>query len=129
MNDSDEPDMKVTMGIVPGLKTRLSFPLAALNSQEMFLKRTPGKLKTVVKGNKVRVDEINRFGIGIFKWPSDQKLRLSNVYLTDVEPEYPLPDKILVDELGQPAYSDWPGKTHSVEEMTAYLTEEAKTYS
>lgn len=126
MNDSDEPDMKVTMGIVPGLKTRLSFPLAALNSQEMFLKRTPGKLKTVVKGNKVRVDEINRFGIGIFKWPSDQKLRLSNVYLTDVEPEYPLPDKILVDELGQPAYSDWPGKTHSVEEMTAYLTEEAK---
>lgn len=126
MNKTDEPDMRVAFGVMPRLKTRLSFPLEALDSQEMFLERTPGKLKTVVTGNKVRVNEIDRFAIGVFKWPVDQKVEISGLHLTDTEPEYPVPDKILVDKLGQPAVTDWPGKTHSIDELTEYLQAEAR---
>lgn len=37
-NPGDQPNLTVTLGLFPRLKTRLSFPLEALNSQRMFLK-------------------------------------------------------------------------------------------
>ncbi|SHE89006.1 hypothetical protein SAMN02746089_00960 [Caldanaerobius fijiensis DSM 17918] len=124
-NKGDEPNISVTLGLLPGVKTRLSFPLEALNSQKMFLDRTPGKLKTVLFGNKVAIDEIDRFAIGVMKCFSEQKLEISNFHLSQNEPDYPLPDIKLVDEMGQYAIKEWPSKTKSINELKVYLKEES----
>lgn len=50
-NTVSEPDMTIVMGVLPGIKTRLSLSLSTLDSQKMFLHRTPGKLKTVIGGS------------------------------------------------------------------------------
>ncbi|MCM8901818.1 hypothetical protein KVG29_11410 [Caldicoprobacter algeriensis] len=124
-NPGDQPNLTVILGLFPRLKTRLSFPLEALNSQRMFLDRTPGKLKTVVFGNKVAIEEVDRFAIGTMKYFKDHKLEISNLHLSDVEPDYPLPDVKLVDELGQLDDREWPGKTKSVDELKTWLRKEA----
>jgi hypothetical protein len=125
-NNTDEADFTVTLGLLPELKTRLSFPLEALNSQKMFLDRTPGKLKTVVFGNKVSIDEIDRFALGTMKSFKPQKVEIFDFYLSDVEPDYPLPDVKLVDEMGQFINREWPGKTKDLDELKENLEEAVK---
>lgn len=121
-NKDNTADLVSTIGILPGLRTRVSFPVEALNSQNMFLDRTPGKLKTVIHGNKVR--RLKKMAIGKKKCSYDQALRISNLYISDQEPDYPVPKVKLVDDLGQWAASSWPGKTLNAEELITYLDSE-----
>ena len=116
-NLTDEPNMTIRMSLLPNVKTRLVLPMEALNSQRIFLPRTPGKLRSFVHGKKVLPDRINRFALSVREGFEEQKLEICDVYLTDIEPNYPLPDVKLVDELGQLNMKDWPGKTRSIEEM------------
>jgi hypothetical protein len=120
-NTSDEPNMTIRMSLLPNIKTRLVLPLEALDSQRIFLPRTPGKLRSFVHGKKVDVNRINRCALSVREGFEDQYLEICDVYLTNVEPDYPLPDVKLVDELGQLSTKDWPGKTSSVEEMKENL--------
>lgn len=108
-----------TIGILPGLKTRISFPLEALNSQNMFLDRTPGKLKTVIHGNKV--SNLSKLAIGKKKCSYDQSIKISNLFLTDTEPGYPVPELKLVDETGQWKINDWDSKSSGIGEVKEYL--------
>ena len=124
-NTGHQPNLTVVLGLFPKLKTRLSFPLEALNSQRMFLDRTPGKLKTVVFGNKVSMEEVDKLVIGTMEYFKDHKVEISNFHISDIEPDYPLPDVKLVDELGQLADREWPGKTKSMDELKIWLKEEA----
>jgi len=111
-----------TIGLLPGLKTRVSFPLEALDSQNMFLDRTPGKLKTVIHGNKVSI--LSKFAIGKKKCSYDQSIEISKLILTDIEPEYPVPKLKLVDELGQWKINDWVGKSSDIDELKKYLNQQ-----
>ncbi len=129
-NRTETPDLVSTIGLLPGLETRVTFPLSALDSQHMFLSRTPGKLKTVIHGNKVR--SLARLAIGKKKCSDGQSLQLSNLHLSSDEPSYPLPDRALIDELGQWTGSIWPGKTTdaaALKETLAARLEEAKEAS
>ncbi len=117
----DDPNIHCINGILPKLKTRIAFPLDSLKGQNLFLPRTPGKLKTVVHGSKVELNETNRFAIGTAKFTYKQVLEISNLHLSDTEPNYPLEDKKLVDEMGQWMLNDWPEKARSVDEMVSYL--------
>lgn len=118
-NSGIDADLVSTIGILPAFKTRIAFPIEALNSQNMFLNRTPGKLKTVIHGNKV--DLLSKMAIGKKIFSYDQVLEISDIYLSDTEPEYPVADVKLVDELGQWIQKDWPGKTKSTEELISYI--------
>lgn len=120
-----EPDLTVTMGVLPGIKTRLCLPLKALDSQHMFLPRTPGKLKTVVMGHGVNPSKVCKLSIGSMKYFAAQKLEVFDLHVAKEEPDYPLPDAILVDELGQLIAKEWHGKTHGEDELKAYLNDEA----
>lgn len=120
-NLSDEPNMTIRMSLLPNVKTRLVLPMEALNSQRIFLPRTPGKLRSFVHGKKVLLERINRFALSVREGFEEQKLEICDVYLTDIEPDYPLPDIKLVDELGQLSIKDWPGKTRSIDEMIENL--------
>lgn len=127
-NESDDPadaDMVISTGLLPRIKTRIAIPLSALDSQRWFLARTPGRRKTVVHSNRIDVHRVCRFGIHLPSCFGRQRLTIGDLHLTNLEPEYPLPDVILVDELGQYDRRDWPGKTYGPEKLVAYLKKEA----
>jgi hypothetical protein len=121
-NESMTGTLISTIGLLPGVKTRVAFPLEALNSQNMFLDRTPGILKTVIHGNKVH--NLTKLAIGKKKCSYDQSMEISNIYLTSTQPEYQVPDLELVDEIGQWKINEWSGKTSGIDELEAYLNAE-----
>ena len=94
-------DMRIKMGLLPNLKTRIVLPFSALAANTVFMPRTPGKLKTVVGGHPVHLDRITKFAFAIDKTPHDLTLKIENVCILNEEPDYPLEDKIMVDALGQ----------------------------
>jgi hypothetical protein len=106
-----EARLRVSLGLFPGLTTRLSFPLSALDGQTIFLPRTPGRLKGVVTGRRLAPDEIDHVELQLKKTAGEQSLFLGAIALSSREPRYPVPDRPLVDELGQWRQKEWPGKT------------------
>ena len=124
--DSDEKHAaeSIKMGLLPGLKTRLALPISSVRGQTLFLKRTPGKLKTVVHGRPVDPAKITKFSVGADRSPVPVKLYIHSLYITSEKPDFPLEGEPLVDELGQKAGADWPGKTKSADEMIAFLRAE-----
>ena len=123
-NDTPVPDMLVSMGTLPRVPVRLALPLQALDSQSIFLPRTPGRLKTGIRNNKIDVTRINRVGIAIPPCFARQKVTISNLFLSVEEPDYPVPDEKLVDEFGQWNRRDWFGKTYSEKQLVDYLRAE-----
>ena len=126
-NNQEEPDFKIHFGLLPKIKVRITFDMKHFNSQTMFLGRTPGKTKTVVMGKKIAIDEIGKMGISILPTEANQRLQICDLFLTDVEPDYPLEDAKLVDELGQLCTKDWPYKTRTEDELIKYLKQEYET--
>jgi hypothetical protein len=123
-NAGDTADLIIELGVFPGLKTRLAVPLEALNSEKLFIPRTPGRMQGFVFGSKVDINEVTRFAIGVKKNGNAQTVGIIDVYLSDVEPDCPVPDGILVDELGQLIARDWAGKTRSPDDLIEYLQHE-----
>ncbi|AEE96522.1 hypothetical protein [Mahella australiensis] len=124
--NSTKPDLSVTMGVLPGIKARLSLPSNALNSQHMFLPRTPGKLKTVVAGQGVDPSKICKLSISSMECFTRQRLEIFDMHVAKEEPDYPLPDTVLVDKLGQLITREWYGKTHGEDELKVYLLNESE---
>jgi hypothetical protein len=109
--DEAEPRLSVSLGLFPRLKTRLAFPLSALDGQTIFLPRTPGRLKGVVSGRRLALSEVDHVELQLKLTAAPQSLFLARVWLSAAEPDYPLPAAPLVDALGQWAAREWPGKT------------------
>lgn len=119
--DSDEPDLTVRMTCLPRVKTRMVMPLSALDAQHIFLRRTPGRFRGFVTGEGVEPGSIGKFAIGLREYWSSQEVLIEDVTLSDEEPDYPLTDGVMVDELGQWTVRDWPGKTRSFDELNDRL--------
>lgn len=119
------PDFTAILGLFPGLPTRLAFPVAALNAETLFLERSPGKLKTVVFGTKIDVDEIGAFALSLRPHHETQRVRLHDLRVEDARPSFPVPDTTIVDPLGQWTQREWPGKTLDEETLVAELREAA----
>ncbi len=109
--DEAEPRLSVSLSLFPRLRTRLSFPLSALDGQTIFLPRTPGRLKGVVSGRRLAAPDIEHVELQLKKTAAPQSLYIGRVWLTATEPEYPLPQAALVDTLGQWTAKQWPGRT------------------
>ncbi|MCL6457874.1 MAG: beta-galactosidase, partial [Gorillibacterium sp.] len=120
-NLTELANLVFTIGVLPGVKTTIAIPLSELNSQRMFQGRTPGRLKTVIHGNKVDLALVNKVWIGVQRSSFTQKLAITNLHLSVAEPEYPLAEIKLVDEFGQWTQKDWPGKIHSEAELLSQL--------
>ncbi len=124
-DDGSEAEAEsIKMGLLPGLKTRLALPVSTVLGRKLFLKRTPGKLKTVTQGRPVRPDKIRRFAVGVDRAPDETKICLHGLYISETEPDFPLEGRPLVDGLGQKAAGLWPGKMSGEDEVTAYLRAE-----
>jgi hypothetical protein len=124
--------LSVSLGLLPGLTTRLSLPLSVLDGQTIFLPRTPGRLKAVVAGRRLAPADIDRVELQLKETAGPQSLDLGILWLLDGEPDHPLAAGPFVDTLGQWTAKDWPGKTRDEAQLKADLAaalEEARRAS
>lgn len=119
--DAGTPALRAVLGVLPGVTTRLVFPLSALDAETVFLPRTPGRLKATVQGVPTRPEDVSWVEIAVGKVGADVSLDLSNWRITS-DPQPLVPDgPVLTDELGQWTARDWPGKAQSAEDMVRRL--------
>ena len=118
---NNEQVMTAAYGVLPGVRTRLVFPLSALNAETVFLPRTPGRLKATLQGRPSRPDEIAWLAVGAGNLGTRLTVELSSITVTD-SPQPLVPEgPILVDELGQWVGRDWPGKAEDAEALVSQL--------
>ena len=117
-----EPRLSVSLGLFPGLRTRLALPLSALDGQTLVLPRTPGRLTGRVRGRPLDPREIDHVTLQLKETAGPQTLYLGSVALVEREPRYRLQRTPLVDELGQWNAREWVGKTESDSFLGTLLT-------
>lgn len=117
-------DITVKIGLLPKVKTVVSLKEESAEGGVVFLKRKPGRLKTVVLGTPVKLNNLTRFAFGVAPSPEDVSLEIHDAYISENEPEYVVPEVKLVDTLGQKKITDWVGKTKNEEELKEYLFKE-----
>lgn len=120
-SDGESEAESIKMGLLPNLKTRLALPISSIRGNTLFLKRTPGKLKTVVQGRPVDPSEIKKFSVGLDKSPVETAIEIHALYISDFAPDFPLQGEAIVDELGQKKNARWKGKTKDENELISYL--------
>lgn len=124
--DNKNSDITVKIGLLPRVKTIVSLKEESAEGGVLFLKRKPGRLKTVVLGTPVKLSRLTKFAFGVAPSPCPVSLKIDSAYIAPSEPEHVVPEVKLVDTLGQKKITDWVGKTKDEEELKAYLLNEYK---
>ncbi len=123
--DNDTPRMAAKIGVLPSLRTKVIFPLKHLDGQEIFMDRFPRQLKGTVLGSRMKPEDISKVAIRFAPMMEphfEPVFELANVYLTDELPApFPQPEVPVVDELGQWASKNWPGKTTGEKDLKNLL--------
>jgi hypothetical protein len=117
------PRLTTAVSLFPRLRTRVAFPLEMLDAQRVFLPRTPARLKGVLWGRRLNPDEVSHVALALEDTGDRQRLYLGNITLLSAEPQYPVPDEKVVDELGQWTARDWSGKTKAEAALKRQLEE------
>lgn len=117
------PRIYAVIGLLPRLNTRVTFPLSLLDGQSVFMDRDPGRLKGVVQGKRLYLDELDRISLSVSFTGLDpqQVVYINNVALLNDTPEYKLPDVKMVDVMGQNTQKEWSGKTPNLEALNRQL--------
>ena len=110
--------------MIPTRRVKMTVQLSELDSHRFFLPTYPGTLKGHVEGEPTHIDRIDEIRIRLRKNDSCRGFRLYGLEVSDGLPDMAISGEPLVDEMGQRKGYEWPGKMHSVEEMTAYLRSE-----
>ncbi|MBN1777865.1 MAG: beta-galactosidase [Clostridiales bacterium] len=109
-------------GILPGLRARICLDLQRMDARALFSESYPGQLKVVCHGRRVERVAMEKITLEMPPCFHDVALRLSELTLTDTFPEaFPLPDRKLIDELGQWKPKQWPGKLRGIADMREKL--------
>nr|WP_144922164.1 beta-galactosidase [Paenibacillus bovis] len=121
----DSKFISVHYGILPNVKTRLCFPLAALNGEQLFLDRYPSVLQCVLRGDP-SIDRTMISGLTITTIESirGRKFELSNIHVRKDVPDFPVEVHPYIDKFGQLLERDWPEKMKTETEVTSYLQQQ-----
>ncbi|MBQ3178749.1 MAG: beta-galactosidase [Clostridia bacterium] len=120
----DGREATLNMGMLPGVRAKITFPVGALSGKVVFLPRTPGRLKSVFSGVPVDWQDITSFRLHNMRNIHPITLEIHSCGVSHGPVEHNIAPTPLVDEMGQKTLTDWPGKTRSVEEMVARMREE-----
>ncbi len=120
------PHASIAMNVFPGFTVQVVFPLTRLDLETLFLPRTPGRLKNVSLGTPVDLAKVICLGIEIPESAGPQTIWLGQPRLADKEPVYTVPNRPVVDELGQWTGKEWRGKTLDETELVTNLRDWAK---
>lgn len=122
MEPDGKPAFNLRFGIMPGIQTLICIDRNWLSASTLFPEHTPGQLKVVCHGRRMEPEEIDR--IEFMNYPSHHNIhiRIGEMRLQETRPEcYPLPERKLIDEMGQYKSKSWPGKCSSLEELSEKL--------
>ena len=111
----------VNMGVLAGIRTRIALPVTVAAGKVLFLRRTPGKLKSVTQGAPIDYHDAVRLVVSSARSAWDTVFRIDAFGVYDGEPDFPVETRTLVDEMGQKSIADWYGKTASFGEMKARM--------
>lgn len=120
-----ESEMRIALGLFPGVLTRVVLPLEYLNAQRVIPGRTPHRFKCVCMGAPLDLAGLREARL-VGRTPGGSAdVRISEPRVSDAEPdEWPRARRPIVDDLQQWAERDWPGKATSLDAVRARLTEE-----
>jgi hypothetical protein len=115
-------DMLMTTSSIPGVRAVMPLDLNWLDNRQVFKARTPGRFKTTVFGTAMTAAEVASIKLHVREFHHDARIVVHDLYLSKEMPDTALIDpKPVVDEFGQVAARDWPGKTKSAGEMSERL--------
>lgn len=122
----DDPEgeaaFNLRFGVLPGVKALMCIDLNWLDGSELFPEKTPGQLKVVCHGRRLKKEEIHRVTFVNYPCFHDVKVSLSKLTLTNDYPQsFPLPDLKLIDAFGQTKGKMWDGKIENTEALKTKL--------
>lgn len=124
-NKGQRPDLTLADGLFPGLASRRAIPLTLL-AEGRGMPKTPGSLIGFAFGSGVHLDEWSRFAVSVTNFfGGERTVILDEFMFTDAEPDYPVGNKVMVDEIGQWKAVDFKDKFTDADAMTQYLKSEA----
>jgi hypothetical protein len=125
-NTGQQPDLTIAEGIFPGVPSRRAIPMKLLK-EGRGTPKTPGSLISFAFGAGLHLDEWSRFAISVtdFYGSENRTVTLSDFQFTEEEPDYPVEDRIIVDEIGQWKQASYKDKFKDASEMVTYLQAEA----
>lgn len=108
-------------GVLPGISTRLIFPLQALDGESLFLRRPPGVLQMVLRGGPgIAREMVTALTIGTVPSIRPREFTIHKLYFTTT-PGSAVDRRPLVDSLGQWQAKDWAGKVRAPEDLVEAL--------
>jgi hypothetical protein len=130
----DGPRFVLLFAALTQCQARLRFPLEAVDQNRWRLEREGALLKPMCWGDRVSLDDVDRLSIRVLrKGEGEERFCLTPVVITSEQPsvlDHPvLPKGVLLDELGQSALHDWPGRSPSTDEVTSRLQSDLQSAS
>ena len=119
----EEPAMRIIFGLLPGVRTVVPFDFRILDSQVIFPERTPGRLKMSIFGKPVRLSDVKEIRLQTAPGFETFRFLAAECFLSEEFPSYELPQKRLIDELGQWTGKEWTGKVKDRQACTRILQE------
>ena len=122
----DGPTFTLVYGVLPHAEARMRMRAEAINQNRWQFLREGAWLKPTAGGSRVDLSKVDRMHLVVLR-KGQRPVRWCQTAVTAAVEEPPrlteprLPRGVLLDELGQSATRDWPGKTRSVDELKKRL--------
>ncbi len=123
-NASSGQRLQVQFQLLPCVNVSFRVRLDELWNKRFFLPTFPGAYKGSVNGLPLNPADVDSVTIGIAPGVDFRRAVVTRVYLSDRQPASPVPEKPIIDEMGQLIGGEWPTKTHSYADMEKRLKAE-----
>ncbi|MBN2449038.1 MAG: hypothetical protein JXR77_01535 [Lentisphaeria bacterium] len=120
----DGREVSVRLGLFPGWPTRLPIPLGVCDGGTLFLSRTPGRFKAVVRGANLRLADLEEIEVTTSRGAEGRVAFRSVEVCAAFDGAYTFPEAPLVDGLHQWRGREWPRKARTIGEVRAELVAE-----
>ena len=122
----DGPTFTLVYGVLPHAEARMRMRAEAINQNRWQFLREGAWLKPTAGGSRVDLSKVDLMHLVVLR-KGQRPVRWCQTAVTAAVEEPPrlteprLPRGVLLDELGQSATRDWPGRTRSVDELKKRL--------
>lgn len=119
---AEKPAFTIRFGVLGNVRAKICLDLNWMNAHILFPEASIGQQKVVCHGRRVEKEEISRVELAGMSCFHEITVALDKMKLIEEYPnEFPLPERKLVDELGQNKQKEWASKVHSAEELQRVL--------